>query len=240
MLVLPRKKMGLWKTMKFENSQDEIIFSKDIFKKRKIGIKVSGGADSAIVLYMLAKYIMEEHGQENAEIHVITCNSVEKMFQVHHAKKVMDKVAELTGITYAGHHTAIVSAESDETYIGGQKEFLDKLYADGIIECNLNGITAIPSPEDCPEMNEGLVGQIIDERVRSGEKKPHISGKSFRPVINLDKRGIAELYRNLGVEKELYPITRSCEGNRDTTRIEHQCGKCWTCRERIWAFGYLE
>lgn len=226
--------------MKFENSQDEIIFDETVLPENKIGIKLSGGADSAIALYMLAKYIMEERGRENVELHVITCQSKEKQFQKHHAKKVMDKVAELTGITYDGWHSIEVSSESDETYIGGQKAFMDKLYEDGIIQVNLNGVTAIPHPDDCPEMNEGLVGQIIDERVRNGVLKPQRLGRAFRPLMNLDKKGVAELYRNLGVEEEIYPITRSCEANRDTSRIEHQCGECWQCRERKWAFGYLQ
>jgi len=226
--------------MEYKCSQDTIIFDETTIPYNKIGIKLSGGADSAIVLYMLAKYIMEERGPENIELHVITCNSVEKMFQVHHAKKVMNKVSELTGITYTKHHTAEVSAETDESYIGGQRELMNLLYMTGVIECNLNGVTAIPHPDDCHEMNEGLVGQIIDERVRNGNIKPHMSGKAFRPLINVDKRGVAELYQSLGVEEELYPITRSCEGNRDTNNIEHQCGECWPCRERKWAFGYLE
>ena len=42
--------------MIIENSQDTIEFNlPDEFDK--IGIKLSGGADSAIVLYMLCKYI---------------------------------------------------------------------------------------------------------------------------------------------------------------------------------------
>ena len=44
--------------MIIDNSQDTIEFNlPDEFDK--IGIKLSGGADSAIVLYMLCKYITE-------------------------------------------------------------------------------------------------------------------------------------------------------------------------------------
>ena len=45
--------------MLFENSQDnwEIDLPSNI---TNIGLKISGGADSAIVCYMLAKYVMEE------------------------------------------------------------------------------------------------------------------------------------------------------------------------------------
>lgn len=47
--------------MIFKNSQQDIDFSKYIpLNFTKIGIKLSGGADSAIVCYMLAKYVIAE------------------------------------------------------------------------------------------------------------------------------------------------------------------------------------
>jgi 7-cyano-7-deazaguanine synthase in queuosine biosynthesis len=45
------------------------------------------------------------------------------------------------------------------------------------------------------------------------------------------------LYRELAVEQELFPFTRSCETDAHTTG---HCGHCWWCKERLWAFGYLE
>ena len=50
------KKYSERKFMIIENTQDKIVF--DLPENYKnIGIKLSGGADSAIVLYMLCKYI---------------------------------------------------------------------------------------------------------------------------------------------------------------------------------------
>ena len=43
--------------MIIKNSQQDIVI--DTTKKR-IGVKISGGADSAIVMYMVSKYVAEE------------------------------------------------------------------------------------------------------------------------------------------------------------------------------------
>ena len=55
--------------MKFKNSQDdwEINLPSHV---TDIGLKISGGADSAIVAYMLAKYVSEERPDIN--IHPVT------------------------------------------------------------------------------------------------------------------------------------------------------------------------
>ena len=45
--------------MIFKNSQQDIILNEgDAIKV--VGLKVSGGADSALVAYMLSKYVVEE------------------------------------------------------------------------------------------------------------------------------------------------------------------------------------
>ena len=55
----------------------------------------------------------------------------------------------------------------------------------------------------------------------------------IRPFFNLDKRQIAELYKQHNLLDTLFPLTVSC-----ITEITH-CGECWFCKERIWGFGKL-
>ena len=64
----------------------------------------------------------------------------------------------------------------------------------------------------------------------------HRDGRIYMPFANIDKKGIAKLYKDLEVE-DLYSVTRSCES---LTLIGGHCGQCWWCKERIWAFGKLE
>ena len=55
-----------------KNTQQDIIFDT---KKTKIGMKISGGADSAIVLYMLSKYVTGTSALKSGLSHVARINS---------------------------------------------------------------------------------------------------------------------------------------------------------------------
>ena len=70
---------------------------------RKFVINISGGADSAILLWMLIKYC-EKH-IPNAEIHVITCaNVVKGWYNAKWSTTVLDKILELTGTEFIKSH----------------------------------------------------------------------------------------------------------------------------------------
>jgi hypothetical protein len=64
-----------------------------------------------------------------------------------------------------------------------------------------------------------------------------VDNRLYKPLMNKNKKDIAAIYKELGIESELYPKTRSCESE---ISVAGNCGECWWCRERIWAFGYLD
>ena len=89
--------------MIFKTQQKLIEF--DLPKNRKqIIIKMSGGADSAILAYCLALY--KKHERPDLKLYVVTVNSVPpKNYHVKIAKRVMDKITELTGVQFEKHYT---------------------------------------------------------------------------------------------------------------------------------------
>lgn len=218
--------------MIFKNSQDtiEIAIPTNV---KNVGIKLSGGADSAIVCYMLAKHVVEE--RPDVSIYAITSNAEGKEYQVEFAKRVMAKVSELTGVMFAGHFTNLARTDNSENYTVDQDKLTASIYDKQIIEMHFAGITANPTPSEAPELYNDLSAMPSDDRSKQIEKRPYQNGQSYRPLINTDKRGVAELYRNLGVIDSLFPVTRSCEAF--TTNFSKHCGKCWFCRERYWGFG---
>lgn len=218
--------------MRFENSQDtiEINIPLDI---KNVGIKLSGGADSAIVCYMLAKHVAEE--RPDVSIYAITSNAEGKEYQVEFAHRVMSKVSELTGIIFAGHFTNLARTDNSENYTADQDVLTQSIYNKNIIDMHFAGITANPTLEEAPELYSDLSAMPSDDRSKQIEKRQYQNGQSYRPLINIDKRGVAELYRNLGVIDSLFPVTRSCEAF--TTNFFRHCGKCWFCKERYWGFG---
>ena len=220
--------------MIFKNSQDDIEFS---FTKsvKNIGIKLSGGLDSAIVLYMLAKFVTEE--RPDITIYPISCLADGKAFQQIFAKKVMDKITELTGVTYGTHYVTNIRADSAENYVGDMEAYVRDLYSKRCIQAHYVGVTANPGPNAAPALYDGKHALPINNREKSLVKKTQRDGVSaFRPLVNIDKKGVKELYKTLGVLNSIVPVTRSCEVFTNT--FDYVCKDCWSCREKYWGFGH--
>tara|TARA_B100000424_G_scaffold208972_1_gene166303 strand:- start:1367 stop:2041 length:675 start_codon:yes stop_codon:yes gene_type:complete len=223
--------------MLFENSQDnwEIDLPTSM---NTLGLKISGGADSAIVCYMVAKYVTQE--RSDITIHPITAVASTKPFQQIHADKVLRKVESMTGIKFATHQYRTIDSTTVENYINQQADLVNDVYASQGLQKHFSGLTANPTAEDAPELYDGAhalpgsYGVNDIDRSKSTQKKDN----TFRPLINVDKKGVAEHYTRLGVLEDLFPLTRSCEEDNVYTFEEH-CGNCWFCRERKWGFGRL-
>ena len=215
--------------MLFENSQDnwEIDLPSNI---TNIGLKISGGADSAIVCYMLAKYVMEE--RPDITIHPVTGIADNKLYQQRYADSVLRKVEELTGIVFGKHQYKDVTASR---YILDQEDFLKSLYEQELFNLHFAGITANPSEDDAPQLYTSINAMPTDDRSKQLIKKDN-----YRlPLINIDKRGVAEHYTRLGVMDTLFPVTRSCEARVTDSEynIDKHCEVCWFCKERYWGFN---
>lgn len=215
--------------MLFENSQDnwEINLPSNI---TNIGLKISGGADSAIVCYMLAKYAMEE--RPDITIHPVTGIADNKLYQQRYADSVLRKVEELTGIVFGKHQYKDVTASR---YILDQEDFLKSLYEQELFNLHFAGITANPSEDDAPHLYTSIKDMPTDDRSKQLIKKDN-----YRlPLINIDKRGVAEHYTQLGVMDTLFPVTRSCEARVTDSEynIDKHCEVCWFCKERYWGFN---
>ena len=215
--------------MLFENSQDnwEIDLPSSI---TNIGLKISGGADSAIVCFMLAKYIMEE--RPDITLHPVTGIADNKLYQQKYAASVLRKVEELTGIVFGKHQYKDVTASR---YILDQEDFLKSLYEQELFSLHFAGITANPSEDDAPQLYTSIKAMPTDDRSKQLIKKDN-----YRlPLINIDKRGVAEHYTRLGVMDTLFPVTRSCEARVTDSEynIDKHCEVCWFCKERYWGFN---
>lgn len=224
--------------MIFKNSQDNIEI--DIpAEYTKIGIKASGGLDSTILSYMLALYKRDE--RPDIDIIPVTLIESTKPFQFMYSSMSLQKISELTGITFGTHyfnmvHTHLISE--------GQDDLLMKLYDDGILECHYYGVTLNP-PVDAFPNQEGADPDRV--RLPAGEKYPVVTGNvHWQPFANVDKKGIHELYKSLGVLDELFPLTHSCEMTHGDYLMQldlsKHCGddECWWCQERLWGFGRLD
>ena len=212
--------------MIIKNSQQDIKIDipKDIFN---VGIKLSGGADSAILCYILAKY-KQEH-RLNINIIPITCNSDTKPFNFKYARKVLNKITELTGINFPETEHRFFKIRGSH-YIEDQEMFVKLLYKIKAIQIHFIGITTNPPVDLGPGADTG----------RSKTNNPTVfNKKSYRPLINIDKKGVCELYNTLEVLDDLFPETFSCEdyNTEKYHALNIHCKECWFCKERYWGFN---
>lgn len=226
-----------------------------IYRDGPVGISVSCGADSAIILYLLMEEVKHD-------LHIYNLLGAKRQFVLEPAfDKVITRCAELTGKTNFFVHKVPADKQTPELIFKIYKEELDS----GKIDILYTGMTKFP-PDDVyapwgmpgPEWHrkwrhfdnvhplfglELLIPEGTDcsspALTIDGSYKPKLSQdiRVYNPLINHTKQSIATLYKALNIEKELFPFTRSCE---DDNHTHGHCGTCWWCKEREWAFGYLE
>lgn len=210
--------------------------------KRKIVYKISGGADSAILLYMLAKYRQEF----NPELDFVFATSVNVNlpYQEIFAKQVIEYVNNKYPLGNFEHY--VNSNRGGKFYTVDQDALTDTLRPDDKSTVQWMGITCNPIKQEQDAFADNMWEYRVPERdpghpenhpVQEMEISPGVF-KFNRPFMKHNKRGVAELYTTFGVLDELFPLTRSCED--DTHDFSHHCGECWFCQEREWGYGVLD
>ena len=131
----------------------------------------------------------------------------------------------------------------------------------------MSGETLNPPVEEQPNIiTDSFSGFPNDRNVKrnlvSKREKKMIDGKLFyydthkyeiRPFRNMNKKEVAGLVKELGLDKTLFPVTETCETEifvypnmtRDfnmsyTNPGAEPCKRCWPCREKYWAYGLYD
>lgn len=215
----------------------------------KIAINCSGGADSSLLLYLLGHVIKD---REVPSIKVVTAKNIlidHKLKQPDRVKRIIKRVQELHGYDYISEH--IVHDIKD---VHDRGDFIGSLYDRHLVDVMFAGVTM--NPMGGPVMVEKSSGESVDiakygitERSRANKSSWFVSYNGITkhtggfnafcsPFNSVDKRTIASLYEHYGLVNSLLPLTRSCEGDEESTdEYTKVCGDCWWCLERKWAFG---
>ena len=194
---------------------------------KNVGIRLSGGADSAILAYMLALYKRDYRPHIN--LRPITCVNPNKPYQEIFAKQVMAKITELTGVEFDEHYIGYINGND---YREEQGEFSRNLYTIHRLDVHYMGETMNPPLDAEDDWNFSGGGR---DPARDGTGETYIPIVRYSPFRNLNKKAIAELYEHFGVLETLFPLTRSCEIH--TLDFSNHCEHCWFCLERKWGFG---
>ena len=193
-----------------------------------VGVSVSGGADSALLLYFVLKYT-------KFPVHIFTYAHKDKMLRNPIASiSVVNKCADLTDNYNLVHHFIHRKRGIREELFGLPIEYNRQ----GIIHTLYTGITKNPPL--------AVTEQFISYNSEHVNRDPNVVRSTrdefvYMPWTNLDKRDIARLYRLHNLTETLLPVTRSCEWTPGNPLIPDpgmgHCGKCWWCQERQWGFN---
>lgn len=209
-----------------------------------IALSMSGGADSSLLCYLVAKNIIEN----NSKTVILPFTryrpypkDAPMSWNVKRARQVIEKIKTLLGknvfldhyIDYPPTHDRLSSSEEKilveqlHNKIGMMVNFLGyktwKFYY---------GVTSNPSKEEMQKNNFLMDYRMEDRDSKNRNKSP------TRPFDLVDKRFIADIYKQENILDSIFPITYSCEWDAKTTNnYSLHCEKCWWCKERYWAFG---
>lgn len=191
-----------------------------------VGVSLSGGADSAILAYILMSHY-------TSPIHFFTIASKEKRFiTIKHSCEIIQKCIELTGNNNVFHHITYVDKQERKFFLNFLIDSCEKFQ----LEIMHTSTTNVPNEEVLNSFSSTLDPDILIRRSPNIKKSVFsvYNKKIYHPFVNLNKKNIKDLYDELNVLEKLFPLTRSCES---TLEFDKHCQTCWWCEERFWAFG---
>ena len=176
-------------------------------------LKLSGGADSTLILYYMNKIRTTE------DLWILTGVNNNDNNYAGHARDVVNflGVKDVTHVLYPQTHRT-----------GAEKLSVDKNFYDKLA-------CVFKTPHTI-----GVQGRTLnppfyikgEEENRNGDSPmlQYVSGHPvYRPWYNVDKRQIVQAYRDENI-MPLFEMTRSC-----VSLEVDQCNDCFWCKERAWA-----
>lgn len=225
---------------------------------KNIAVSVSGGADSAMLLYLLNKILPEQ-----TEIHVITHIRMWKTrpWQEEVSRGVYDYFVKNFPQRKFHRHTNFIAPDIEYANIGTglTDEYGKQVSGDNIqlrafseyvcfynnIEGHYNAVTRNPVGLDLGGMPERDLEKTDNNEHL--EIMQHLGIYVMHPFRFVDKSWVLKQYKNLNI-MDLFNITRSCEGDIDGIDYRSYkpkqdvptCGICFWCKERNWALEQIK
>jgi len=222
---------------------------------KKISIAVSGGADSAMLAFLLSSLIYRENLK--TEIHIISNirNWKSKPWQEYYGDQVYNFLTlKFKNIMFVRHKN-FVPPELEWADRGPfiVDEYGKKVSGDNIelrafseyvcfknnIDAYYNAVTKNPD-----NIKNGVPNRYIKPSIKNIHMlvMEHMNKLAIHPFRFTTKDQIIKLYYDLNLQ-ELLMLTRSCEGEFENINYQTYatgqhipiCGKCYWCQEREWA-----
>ena len=209
----------------------QVMDDKELFKRKTLGISMSGGIDSTMLCYLLAM----TSERTNLEITIQPYNGLDLWAPID-SSGVIDIIQyiqrKFPTVDIRWPISTVFNTNGDRikdknTYI---RPLIMQLEKNKVVDLVMNGISSGPPIEvqklEFTKTDKRIVRlagyELWDEVKRA---KDHLS-----PFKYVDKRFIVECYKHYMIE-DLLKMTNSC------TAPQGNCGECWWCQERAWAIN---
>lgn len=228
-------------------------------QSKNIVVSVSGGADSALLLYLTIKFLIVNNS--DAKISVITLSNGAKLnWNARRSASIIDYVIRRTNFQNFDMHYTFYRDEQEDPYF---KEVMRFLVTSDKLDVFVHGTTRNPPKDTKVTTIQGhnvLLRNYpgnVDERNESFknfltyEEFPEGKFHAINAWKRVDKKFIADQYKKFNLKRELLLLTRSCEARphhlgynknihgAELAHFETPCGMCWWCLEKKWAFGHF-
>lgn len=196
---------------------------------KNIGVMLSGGPDSAFVLYWLAKCI-HENDLDNTILPMIGWELPANYQPFKQVKYILDFIKkEFPNSNILQEYTYCYPEKLVNNNKGLYEQHKVKFIESGLIDHYINGVVAAPLFEDI------FLGAIS---VNRDKDRRGIALRNRRgPFQQVDKKFIAYQYKKYDLMDNLFPNTVSCV---HPDKAGTPCRQCWWCMERWWAFGIYD
>lgn len=189
--------------------------------EKRTGVLVSGGLDSAILLFLLLKEIKDFN--LDVDLTVYNVPNVNDGAMVY-SKQVVDYLEKHFETKINLKNVGSGSASPLQLITSPAKLLLET----GEIDVLYSGQNQFPEEAKTWQAYKNAQGLFK----RKSPYAPESNQAKF-PFIRLHKHHILEIYRQYDI-LDFASITHSC-----TTKVQGKCMECLWCKERTWAFTKL-
>lgn len=219
----------------------------------KVILSLSGGLDSASLFYIISRYV------PSIEIIPFCAKNIRSPHDFYCAEKIVkwmqskfpdNKINDLHVYQFDMYdpkmRKKILTARKTFSYMKGLpdpgvskiiqldailKQIQEK-YPDALL---VDGITKNPPIKVMKKNN--VFFDKAEKRRNYTKIQAQLDKGIYKPFINVDKKFVADIYKQHNLLETLYPLTNSCVGSeKDTNGHTEDCHDCFWCYEKGWAF----
>lgn len=231
---------------------------------KSIYLSVSGGVDSTLGFYMIAKHISEMKLNTTltpataVEPQPFYCRNDKNILKITDIiKKMFPKVNIKNNkiIFLKGYQRTLKHEKKSYKKVSAMRKMHTENIKKGDYNLGISFVSSFPKDKELKKHKELYDMSLTigpENRIWTGEKYDKIRPSSrvnifnkniswWDPFINLHKKDFADLYLKFNLMDSLFPYTASCTGvAKETDNFTKPCRKCFWCLEKYWAFNMFD